>query len=305
MVRLIALALVVAAPFALSAQDSKIKKTDLLEIRFHDETSLKLLILDELVEVETPYGALKIPMKDVKQIEFGLRHSADELKNLQDALDDLAKNDAKKGPEAVKTLLGLREKAYAGLLKATRSEDKEFVRRVEEVLMKMRETVEEERLAAPLHDTVQTDEMRVSGKILTAHLKVKTSQFGEQSLKVADIRWIRVSNLNAEEFDPALVLPDPGNLGGVRSNPGTVLYYRVTGGSAGAGGVYGTNVYTIDSNLAGASVHAGALKSGQVGVVRVTLMGPLPNFTASNQNGITSSGYGAYPGYRVSKIGSK
>jgi hypothetical protein len=64
----------------------------------------------------------------------------------------------------------------------------------------------------------------------------------------------------------------------------------------GPGGLWGTDVYTLDSNLALAAVHAGALKPGQAGTVKVKILGPQPAFQGSVRNGITSSPYGPYNG---------
>jgi hypothetical protein len=60
--------------------------------------------------------------------------------------------------------------------------------------------------------------------------------------------------------------------------------------------VWGTDVYTSDSRLAIAAVHAGVLKEGETGVVRVMLMDPPPAFAGSSRHGITTSAYGQYQG---------
>ncbi|MGF1582343.1 MAG: LCCL domain-containing protein, partial [Gemmataceae bacterium] len=80
---------------------------------------------------------------------------------------------------------------------------------------------------------------------------------------------------------------------------GQTLAFRVTGPPPKTAGAWGTTVYTLDSRLAVAAVHAGVLESGQTATVRVIVLGPQPAFQASNQNGITSSPYGAYPGYQI------
>jgi hypothetical protein len=288
-----------------AAQEAKARKPEPVEVRFHDDTSLKLILQEDFLDVTTPYGKLQIPVADVRQVEFGMRLTEEENKQLQQALDDLVQPDPKKHKEAAATLLRMKEKAYAALLRTVRAAEKDAATRVEDLLQKLRETTDEEKLLVPLQDTVQTDEMKVSGKITSTTLKVKTFQFGDQVLKVADIRSIRSGSAAAEEIDPSSVLADPGHLGSIRQPPGSVLHFRVTGAPAGSSGVYGSNIYTIDSNLAAASVHAGVLKSGQTGIVRVTLLGPVATYTPSMQNGINSSGYGMYPGYRISKAGAK
>jgi hypothetical protein len=55
------------------------------------------------------------------------------------------------------------------------------------------------------------------------------------------------------------------------------------------GSLWGTDIYTSDSNLGAACVHAGVLQPGETGVVRVTMMAPIPVFPGSTRNGVTSA----------------
>jgi hypothetical protein len=83
--------------------------------------------------------------------------------------------------------------------------------------------------------------------------------------------------------------------------PGTTFYFRVTG--AADGSVWGTDVYTGDSALPAAAVHAGAVKPGETTVVRVTVMAPLAQYHGSVRNGVTSHDYGRYgTAYRVDRV---
>ena len=67
--------------------------------------------------------------------------------------------------------------------------------------------------------------------------------------------------------------------------------------------VWGTDTYTLDSTLALVAVHAGALKAGQSGVVKVTILGPQAAFKGSVKNGVRSNPYGTYPGsFKVEKV---
>ena len=94
-------------------------------------------------------------------------------------------------------------------------------------------------------------------------LKVRTTQFGEQPLKLSDLRSLRSTAATKQRSKNSL--PDPGNLSGYQGSVGKKYSFRVTGGSAGVfrGSIYGTDVYTLDSSLAFAAVHAGVLKAGQ------------------------------------------
>ena len=82
---------------------------------------------------------------------------------------------------------------------------------------------------------------------------------------------------------------------------GATYYFRVTGDAAGQ--VWGTEVYTGDSTLAAAAVHAGLVKLGETAVVRVTVEQPLTQYQGSDRNGVTSREFGHYgTAYRLARI---
>ena len=93
----------------------------------------------------------------------------------------------------------------------------------------------------------------------------------------------------------------PARIQDLCDTPGTTYYFRVTGASDGS--VWGTDVYTGDSSLALAAVHAGAVKPGEAAVVRVTVLRPLNHYQGSVRNGVTSHDYGRYgTAYRVDRV---
>jgi hypothetical protein len=88
--------------------------------------------------------------------------------------------------------------------------------------------------------------------------------------------------------------PLPESMKELRGRNGAEYLFEVTGMAGGK--VWGTDVYTDDSDLAAAAVHAGVLKDGQKGVVKVTVLAGQPTYTGSTRNGVTSSDYGTHPG---------
>ncbi len=96
-------------------------------------------------------------------------------------------------------------------------------------------------------------------------------------------------------------LPDPGNLTAFRDRTDEVLYFEVTGSTT--GGVWGTDIYTDDSNLATAAVHAGVLENDETGVVKVTILPGEEEYQGTESNGVTSWDYGSWSGsYSVEAI---
>ena len=63
-----------------------------------------------------------------------------------------------------------------------------------------------------------------------------------------------------------------------------------------AGAVWGTDVYTDDSNIATAAIHAGVLRLGETKTVTVTILAGQGSYSASTRNGVTSSNWGSWGG---------
>ena len=98
------------------------------------------------------------------------------------------------------------------------------------------------------------------------------------------IRELRIAHLKPR--------PNPGNVANLAHRIGQTFYFDVTGSQQGS--VWGTDTYTADSALAAAAVHAGVLKVGQRGMVRVTIVKSPEKHLGSPRNGITTSDYGPY-----------
>ena len=88
-----------------------------------------------------------------------------------------------------------------------------------------------------------------------------------------------------------------------RSRPGTSFVVQVVGAGSESGPVWGTDVYTDDSSLAAATVHAGLLTRGETGLIRVTIARGRDTYTGSPRNGVSSLNYGAHGGsYRIERV---
>lgn len=103
-------------------------------------------------------------------------------------------------------------------------------------------------------------------------------------------------------LDQGLLAGDaPANMLNLCDQIGATYYFRVTGQAAGM--VWGSDVYTGDSALAAAAVHAGAVKEGETAVVKVTVEPALPRYQGSQRNGVISHDFGAYgTAYRLSRV---
>jgi hypothetical protein len=97
-----------------------------------------------------------------------------------------------------------------------------------------------------------------------------------------------VASRNLYVFDDPNVLKGNGNF-----KPGTVIYVQVTGRAAGAK-LWGTDIYTSDSDLTGAVVHTGILSDGQTGIVKVTILPGQQSYVGSNRHNVVSLSFGSW-----------
>ncbi len=85
------------------------------------------------------------------------------------------------------------------------------------------------------------------------------------------------------------------NLVTYRGQNGLVVNATVTGDNV-SGGIYGSDIYTDDSYLPKAVVHAGWLTNGETGTVAVLILPDNGSYASTTRNGITSSSYGTWLG---------
>jgi hypothetical protein len=266
-----------------------------MEVRFNDESRMKFILADERIEVASRYGTLQIVASDIRKIDFALRLSDSTKRQIDDAISELGNTDAQVRKAALRRLAALGPIAYPSLAKVAVRGENAAERRAADLVAKLKETIDPQEFTARELDVIQTVDSTISGHILTPALKAQTSQFGELSVKIADARSLRWQGLVETKPEPEdkNVLPDPGNLYNFPDRSGKALKFRVTGRTDGY--VWGSDIYTADSPLATAAVHAGAVKAGQTGVVKVKLIPPPPAFAGSTRNGVTSQDFGAFP----------
>lgn len=117
----------------------------------------------------------------------------------------------------------------------------------------------------------------------------------DEALAIRDaIRQLRSLGLNA--------MADPGNLVAYQDKVNQQFVFEVIG--AAQGPLWGSDIYTLDSSLACAAVHAGAVAVGQKAAVRVAIQdtSAMSDFEGTQRHGANSYPWGPYPvGFRVSK----
>lgn len=277
------------------------KRPEGFEVQATDGSRLRVRLLDPMIPLKTPFGTLSIPVADVHRIEFASRVPDEMAKRVADAITKLGHDEFKVREQGGAELLALGAVAYTPLLEAAKSKDPEVARRAELLLERLRETVDEQLLLSRDKDTILTENSQIAGTIQLEALHVETGLFGEQQIKLALLRRLSFGSEGNDQLGP--VLPDPGTLAKYTNQIGKTMLFRVTGPAPGRQHVpvWGTGMYTLDSNLALAAVHCGAVAPGQTKVVSVTIMGPQNRFVGSNRNGITTTNWAQYPAAFVVK----
>jgi hypothetical protein len=270
-----------------------------MEVRFTDNGTLRLTLRDEPLAVYTAYGRVLVPITDIHRIYFATRLSDEDAKRIEAAMANLSNPQFRLREAATAELLKLGVKAYPALLRAAKADDAEVVRRAEDLLAKVRDTVSERQLVIREHDVIYTADSKITGQIAGSALKASSLQFGDVELKLMDMRSLRSLAVATEARAKNAAL-DPGDLTKLQDKIGKTFSFKVTGSVTGT--IWGSGVYTSDSPLAVVAVHAGLVKPGQTRVIRVTIVAPPAAFNGSTQNGVTSSPYGPFSGaYRISK----
>jgi hypothetical protein len=95
---------------------------------------------------------------------------------------------------------------------------------------------------------------------------------------------------------PPDTIPQPGSSVCGATN-GAIVFATVVGSTN--GGLWGDVVYTCDSTLATAAVHAGLLASGQAAAVAVVRLPGQSQYYSATRNGVTSTAYGPFSGSYV------
>ena len=266
------------------------------EVKYVDDSSMKLKLLDEKLELVTKHGVLQVAVADVRRIEFANRVPADVAEKVTLAVAKLNHPDFKVREAATAELKGYRERAYPSVLKALKHDDPEVSRRADEVVKFLQSKVTPALLEARDTDVVFTDDSKITGRLSAEVLRVGTFQFGDQQLKLADVRTLRTSASGGADEQAAP--PAPGNLSAYQQQFGKELTFAVTAFTPAPGtnpNLWGTDQYTLDSNIAAAVVHAGLAKPGETVTVRVRVVQSPQQFVSAFRNNVNSTAYGSYP----------
>lgn len=266
-----------------------------VDVKFIDGSTMKVKLLDDAVELATKHGSLKIATADIKRIDFATRIPPTDAEKIRIAVLALGSPEHKARLQAAADLKAHGARAYPAILKAAQHEDPEVAQRAEDLIEFLKARYSEAQLEVRDKDVVHTDDSRIAGTLAASNFRIGTFQFGELKMKLADARSIG-EGPDEDDLLAANAQPAPAYMVAYANQFGKTHVFRLTGGLPNTGTVWGTDQYTLDSSLAIAAVHAGVLKPGETGTVRVKVVQSPQQFVSSIRNGMQSHPYGFYTG---------
>jgi len=180
------------AQTAKKADDKKDGSTNEVEVRFGDGSTVRMLLLQESIEIVTKYGKLNVPTKDIRGIDLGLHLPKGMDERIDGLIKKLNSSSFKERDQAVNELVELGPMAFPTLvkLKAAKLSELEVTQRVEIALKRIRAKIPADLLRTATTDKVLTTDFPIVGQIVSPAIKAKSPYFGERELQLTELRSI-------------------------------------------------------------------------------------------------------------------
>ena len=153
-------------------------KPNEVEVKFSDGSTVRVIILQENIEVVTKFGKLLVPMNEVRKIDLGIHMENGTMEKIEAAMKKLSSQVFKDRDEAVKQLIELGPVAYPTLHAASKSKDLEVSKRVEMAVKGIKAKYPADALRLTVHDRVVTNDFPIVGRITTPIIKAQNSIIG-------------------------------------------------------------------------------------------------------------------------------
>lgn len=246
-----------------------------------------------------PQGQLSIPIVEVDRISLAARPTDARHQWIETLIQEILSK-TPRSPQAIERLEALGVEAYPQVKQYCETLPEGKAPSLEELLEGWNERglFGESELAG--FDVIEIGEDRLVGRVEQTSLLFRSQSMGQFTIEISDLAVLLKAERKESAEDEASgdVLPDPGSLTQFSHKLNEKLRFQVVG--AADGSVWGSDLYTADSNLATAAVHAGALEIGESGIVVVEILPGENAYGSSVQNGISSRPWNAYSlSYRI------
>ena len=158
------------------------------ELKFDDNTTISAKLVETSVEVDTKFGKLSIPIKEIGRIEFGLNLSTEESNGIDKAIRSLGSDIMPERQKAEDKLLDYKYFALPALRHVLFSADMEVARRAKSIITQIEATEDKELCNLSFESVIYTPGFSVVGRIQNKEFKVLTNHFGEVTLKLSRLR---------------------------------------------------------------------------------------------------------------------
>jgi hypothetical protein len=175
------------------AQETKksTRESTEVDVQFANGSTVRMVLADIPIEIQTPYGKLAIPAKDLKRIEFGVHLPDGTDKQIEQAIGQLGSADFRSRENAQATLIKLGPMAFPTLLDASKNTDLELAKRAQAIIAKLQHDLPAKDLRVQVNDTIVTPTFTVVGRIQTSSIKAKADYFGQVQLDLVQLRTLR------------------------------------------------------------------------------------------------------------------
>ncbi len=251
---------------------------------------LRSKLLTTAIELKTSYGPLKIPGKEIQSIDFGMRISTGDQKNIDTAIAAIVSGTNAEREQGKDAILELSTKAYPAVVRALESAPKDaapHLLRLRDMLWSAGTEQDEPRD----WDRVNTvDGSSFAGQIVQDHFQW---QKGNESIEIsrADLsQLIRGDKLERLPKYDLINLNQFSNCGATHMDKIVGIELTAAKGST----VWGDLRYTSDSSPITAAIHAGVLKEVETAIVLIKILSDPGAYGGSTRNGVTSNPYGRW-----------
>jgi hypothetical protein len=161
------------------------------EVRFTDDSVMRMIVLQDRVEVVTRYGKLMVPVREIQSIDFGVHVPEGLEQKIAQSIEDLGSEAYRTRETALKNLVGWGPYAFPQVYHATKSPDPEIIKRSILALDKIRAKHPARNLRLRQEDVIATPAFTIVGNIITPVMRAKNVNFGELDLKLCTLRSVR------------------------------------------------------------------------------------------------------------------
>jgi len=177
-----------------------------VDVLFVNGSKVVMTVLEDKIEIETDYGKLSIPPRDIRSIEFGIHLSKEVEQKIELALKRLGSDKYKERDLAMRELVGLGPHAYLALTRAAKGDNLEVNTRAKEAMKNIVQKVPRKLLRLKEEDKIRTSKFTVVGRITTPTIKARAEFFGELPLKpgqLVSMSWLSGAGENVVTVDAA------------------------------------------------------------------------------------------------------